>query len=95
MGEDFESDPGYQFLGISKEERIQFASQSFDSKKNCWVPDEEEGGYIYQWSFYRFFGSVLDRLLLGMALNFWWIPPNFDRNLLPYGSRFLTIAENP
>ncbi|CAK5025246.1 unnamed protein product [Meloidogyne enterolobii] len=40
---DFESDEGYPFLAISKEDKIKFASQPFDSKKNCWIPDEEDG----------------------------------------------------
>ena len=42
---DFESDEGYPFLAVSREERIQFTSQPFDSKKNCWVPDAEDGGW--------------------------------------------------
>ena len=40
---DFESDEGYPFLAISKDDKIKFASQPFDSKKNCWIPDEEDG----------------------------------------------------
>ncbi|KAH7722128.1 myosin heavy chainfast skeletal muscle [Aphelenchoides avenae] len=40
---DFKTDPGYEFLAVSDEEKLQFTSQSFDSKKNCWVPDAEEG----------------------------------------------------
>jgi len=43
MGDDFLSDPGYEFLGISRDEKIAFTSKPFDSKKNCWVPDEEDG----------------------------------------------------
>ena len=43
---DFKSDPGYEFLGVSDQEKIQFTSQSFDSKKNCWVPDAEEGRHF-------------------------------------------------
>lgn len=39
----FEKDPGYEFLAISREEKIGYTSKPFDSKKNCWVPDEEEG----------------------------------------------------
>lgn len=40
---DFESDPGYPFLAVTREERIQFSSTPFDSKKNCWIPDAEDG----------------------------------------------------
>ncbi|KAI1720615.1 myosin head (motor domain) domain-containing protein [Ditylenchus destructor] len=40
---DFESDPGFEFLGISRNDRIAFTSQPFDSKKNCWIPDAEDG----------------------------------------------------
>uniref|UniRef100_A0AC35UGP5 Myosin motor domain-containing protein n=1 Tax=Rhabditophanes sp. KR3021 TaxID=114890 RepID=A0AC35UGP5_9BILA len=43
MNTEFESDPGYEFLGISKEERIALSSKPYDSKKNCWVIDAEEG----------------------------------------------------
>ncbi|TKR70123.1 hypothetical protein L596_022184 [Steinernema carpocapsae] len=39
----FEEDPGFPFLGISKEEKIAMTSRPFDSKKNCWVPDAEDG----------------------------------------------------
>lgn len=42
---DFEKDPGYEFLAISREEKISFTSKPFDSKKNCWVPDAEEGNF--------------------------------------------------
>jgi myosin heavy chain 6/7 len=40
---DFETDPGYEFLAISRDEKIAFTSKPFDSKKNCWVADEEDG----------------------------------------------------
>jgi myosin heavy chain 6/7 len=43
MTAEFENDPGYPFLAISREDKIAFTSQAFDSKKNCWVPDAEEG----------------------------------------------------
>lgn len=42
MGE-FEQDPGYEFLAVSRKDRIEFTSKPFDSKKNCWVPDAEDG----------------------------------------------------
>ncbi|CAJ0963545.1 unnamed protein product, partial [Mesorhabditis belari] len=40
---DCENDPGWQFLRMSREQIIQDQSQPYDSKKNCWVPDEEDG----------------------------------------------------
>lgn len=40
---DFEKDPGYQYLGISREARAESANRPFDSKKNVWVPDPEDG----------------------------------------------------
>lgn len=40
---DFEQDPGYPFLAVTREERIKFTSTPFDSKKNCWIPDAEDG----------------------------------------------------
>jgi hypothetical protein len=45
---DFESDEGYPFLAVSKDDKIKFASQPFDSKKNCWIPDEEDGQFSHQ-----------------------------------------------
>ncbi|EYC06558.1 hypothetical protein Y032_0075g958 [Ancylostoma ceylanicum] len=40
---DFEQDPGFQYLGMSREARAASAARPFDSKKNVWVPDPEEG----------------------------------------------------
>ncbi|KAK6025120.1 myosin head [Ostertagia ostertagi] len=40
---DFEKDPGFQYLGLSREQRAESASRPFDSKKNVWVPDAEDG----------------------------------------------------
>ncbi|KAK6058401.1 myosin head [Cooperia oncophora] len=40
---DFEKDPGFPFLGLSREARAESASRPFDSKKNVWVPDAEDG----------------------------------------------------
>uniref|UniRef100_A0A914HJT9 Myosin-3 n=1 Tax=Globodera rostochiensis TaxID=31243 RepID=A0A914HJT9_GLORO len=40
---DLEGDPGLPFLAVSREDMMKFTSQPFDSKKNCWIPDEEEG----------------------------------------------------
>ncbi|CAJ0585954.1 unnamed protein product, partial [Mesorhabditis spiculigera] len=39
----FEQDEAYPFLAVSREERAANSSRPFDSKKNCWVPDPEEG----------------------------------------------------
>uniref|UniRef100_A0A0N4ZL86 Myosin head n=1 Tax=Parastrongyloides trichosuri TaxID=131310 RepID=A0A0N4ZL86_PARTI len=43
MSSEFENDEGYPFLAVSKDEKISLTSQPFDSKKNCWIPDPEEG----------------------------------------------------
>ncbi|CAD5223229.1 unnamed protein product [Bursaphelenchus okinawaensis] len=40
---DMESDPGWQFLRLSEEQRLANSTKKFDSKKNCWVPDPTEG----------------------------------------------------
>ncbi|PAV73183.1 hypothetical protein WR25_14293 isoform F [Diploscapter pachys] len=39
----YEEDPGWRYLRQSREEMIKDQSKAYDSKKNCWVPDEEEG----------------------------------------------------
>ncbi|MCP9264595.1 Myosin-4 [Dirofilaria immitis] len=39
----FEDDEGYQYLEVSREEKTQNAAKPFDSKKNCWIPDAEDG----------------------------------------------------
>ncbi|KAI6172634.1 Myosin head [Aphelenchoides besseyi] len=41
--EEFENDPGFPYLAISREDKIAFASKPFDSKKNRWVVDAEDG----------------------------------------------------
>uniref|UniRef100_A0A1I7XKR3 Myosin N-terminal SH3-like domain-containing protein n=1 Tax=Heterorhabditis bacteriophora TaxID=37862 RepID=A0A1I7XKR3_HETBA len=43
MSGNFEQDEGFPFLGISREARAASASRPFDSKKNVWVPDPEDG----------------------------------------------------
>ncbi|CAI4225176.1 unnamed protein product [Auanema sp. JU1783] len=43
MADHFENDPGFIYLGISREARATMAARPFDSKKNCWVPDPEDG----------------------------------------------------
>jgi myosin heavy chain 6/7 len=43
MAVDMESDPGWQFLRLSREKMLEETSRPYDSKKNCWVPDPEEG----------------------------------------------------
>ncbi|KAK5974009.1 Myosin heavy chain [Trichostrongylus colubriformis] len=40
---DFEKDPGFVYLGMSREARAESANRPFDSKKNVWVPDAEDG----------------------------------------------------
>lgn len=39
----FEEDEGFPFLEVSREEKAQNAARPFDSKKNCWIPDAEDG----------------------------------------------------
>ena len=38
-----EDDPGWEFLKESPEKALQTQSKPYDSKKNCWIPDAEEG----------------------------------------------------
>ncbi len=38
-----EQDPGWQFLRMSREEMVAMTAKPFDSKKNVWVPDAEDG----------------------------------------------------
>ncbi|VDM49700.1 unnamed protein product [Toxocara canis] len=40
---DYENDPGWQFLRQSREQMIADQSKPYDSKKDCWIPDAEEG----------------------------------------------------
>ncbi|KAL6728752.1 hypothetical protein Aduo_010491 [Ancylostoma duodenale] len=40
---DYENDPGWQYLRRSREQMMADQSRAYDSKKNCWVPDPEEG----------------------------------------------------
>uniref|UniRef100_A0A0R3RHL6 Myosin motor domain-containing protein n=1 Tax=Elaeophora elaphi TaxID=1147741 RepID=A0A0R3RHL6_9BILA len=39
----FEDDPGYPYLEVSREEKSRNAAKPFDSKKNCWIPDADDG----------------------------------------------------
>ncbi|VDM25930.1 unnamed protein product [Toxocara canis] len=53
MSTDYETDPGWQYLRRNREQIIEvlkpkttiFEDQSapYDSKKDCWIPDKEEG----------------------------------------------------
>jgi myosin protein heavy chain len=43
MAEKFEDDPGYIYLQVTREDKAKSLSRTYDSKKNCWVPDPEEG----------------------------------------------------
>ncbi|CAO4363549.1 unnamed protein product [Caenorhabditis nigoni] len=38
-----EKDPGWQYLRRSREQILEDQSKPYDSKKNCWIPDPEEG----------------------------------------------------
>ncbi|CAB3407109.1 unnamed protein product [Caenorhabditis bovis] len=40
---DYENDPGWQYLRRSREQMLEDQSKPYDSKKNCWIPDAEEG----------------------------------------------------
>ncbi|CAB3399692.1 unnamed protein product [Caenorhabditis bovis] len=40
---DYENDPGWKYLRRSREEMLKDQSKAYDSKKNCWIPDAEEG----------------------------------------------------
>uniref|UniRef100_A0A914D594 Myosin head n=1 Tax=Acrobeloides nanus TaxID=290746 RepID=A0A914D594_9BILA len=40
---DYENDPGWQYLRRTREQMLQDQSKPYDSKKNVWIPDEEEG----------------------------------------------------
>jgi myosin heavy chain 6/7 len=37
------ADPGWQYLRLSREEMMKIQSRPYDSKKNVWAPDPEEG----------------------------------------------------
>ncbi|KAE9549706.1 hypothetical protein FO519_007082 [Halicephalobus sp. NKZ332] len=39
----YEKDPGWQYLRMSRELMIKEQSKPYDSKKNVWIPDAEEG----------------------------------------------------
>jgi len=38
-----EADPGWEFLKESPEKQLANQTKPYDSKKNCWIPDAEEG----------------------------------------------------
>ncbi|CEF60973.1 Myosin heavy chain [Strongyloides ratti] len=40
---DYENDPGWKYLRRTREEMLQDQSHPYDSKKNFWMPDPEEG----------------------------------------------------
>ncbi|KAK5975807.1 Myosin N-terminal SH3 domain-containing protein [Trichostrongylus colubriformis] len=40
---EYEKDPGWQYLKRSREQILKDQSQPYDSKKNVWIPDAEEG----------------------------------------------------
>ncbi|RCN23888.1 myosin SH3-like domain protein, partial [Ancylostoma caninum] len=41
--DEYEKDPGWQYLRLTKEQMHKEQSRPYDSKKNVWVPDPEEG----------------------------------------------------
>ncbi|VDP49232.1 unnamed protein product [Heligmosomoides polygyrus] len=40
---EYEKDPGWQYLKRSREQILKDQSTPYDSKKNVWIPDAEEG----------------------------------------------------
>ncbi|KAF1748516.1 hypothetical protein GCK72_024983 [Caenorhabditis remanei] len=40
---DYENDPGWKYLRRSREQMLEDQSKPYDSKKNVWIPDAEEG----------------------------------------------------
>lgn len=40
---ELEQDEAYPYLAVSREERAANSARAFDSKKNCWVSDTEDG----------------------------------------------------
>jgi myosin protein heavy chain len=40
---DHEKDPGWKYLRLTRDELLKEQSKPYDSKKNCWVPDSDEG----------------------------------------------------
>ncbi|CAD5233385.1 unnamed protein product [Bursaphelenchus xylophilus] len=40
---DYENDPGWKYLRRTREQILEDQSRPYDTKKDCWVPDEEEG----------------------------------------------------
>uniref|UniRef100_A0A1I7X126 Myosin motor domain-containing protein n=1 Tax=Heterorhabditis bacteriophora TaxID=37862 RepID=A0A1I7X126_HETBA len=43
MAQEYEKDPGWQYLKRSRAQMIEDQSRPYDSKKNVWIPDAEEG----------------------------------------------------
>ena len=43
----FEDDAGFVYLGMTREQKAESAAKPFDSKKNCWIPDDEEGWKLH------------------------------------------------
>uniref|UniRef100_A0AC34QQA2 Myosin heavy chain n=1 Tax=Panagrolaimus sp. JU765 TaxID=591449 RepID=A0AC34QQA2_9BILA len=40
---DYENDPGWKYLRRTREQQMEDQSKPYDSKKNVWIPDAEEG----------------------------------------------------
>ena len=67
----FENDPGFIYLGITREAKAAATARAFDSKKNCWIADPEEGTvtepfFVVQLFFYslNFFCNDIPRICL-------------------------------
>uniref|UniRef100_A0A915I615 Myosin N-terminal SH3-like domain-containing protein n=1 Tax=Romanomermis culicivorax TaxID=13658 RepID=A0A915I615_ROMCU len=43
MSDFIENDEGWPFLKVSEEQAIRDSTRPYDSKKNVWVPDPEDG----------------------------------------------------
>lgn len=68
MGDpNFESDESYKYLAVSREDKIAFTSKPFDTKKNRWVPDAEDGECFVK-------SLILNCINLGEELFSSWDP---------------------
>lgn len=37
------TDPDFEYLAVDRKKLLREQTQTFDGKKNCWVPDDKEG----------------------------------------------------
>ncbi|KAK7113251.1 hypothetical protein V1264_012571 [Littorina saxatilis] len=40
------NDEDFKYLAVDRKKMLKEQTQSFDGKKNCWVPDKEKGGFL-------------------------------------------------